>query len=364
MPGALAAFARGRTDVGGIASFVGTVRDRAWRRAGPRDDPGALSGHDRASARGDRGRGTAPLAAARRASSSIGCGRMLPGEAIVLVATASAHRAAALEACAFLIDWLKTSAPFWKLEETPARRALGRGPRQRRCGGGALGPPAGAEPAQCWRPAPSAAELVVELQRGIRAEQDLDDPHLVEQPRCRRHGRRAADRVPGTAGRKRSSRASAPRRARAWHRRCRGGACGGRSPPAAPPRRRQALRLGQRVEPAQDLLAHRLVDAGADERRRTPLPDLLQRRPAPPARPAICSPAHRGRPPAAAAPPPPSRRHPAHAAASRRAPRACRRCGACTSRVRASSRARAGMPRSAPRSGRAPPSSVRTPAPA
>ena len=45
-------------------------------------------------------------------------GRMLPGEPIVLVATASAHRAAALEACAFLIDWLKTKAPFWKLEET------------------------------------------------------------------------------------------------------------------------------------------------------------------------------------------------------------------------------------------------------
>ena len=46
-------------------------------------------------------------------------GRMLPGEPIVLVATASAHRHAALDACAFLIDWLKTEAPFWKLEETP-----------------------------------------------------------------------------------------------------------------------------------------------------------------------------------------------------------------------------------------------------
>jgi molybdopterin synthase catalytic subunit len=45
---------------------------------------------------------------------------MLPGEPIVLVATASQHRAAALEACAFLIDWLKTQAPFWKLEEAPA----------------------------------------------------------------------------------------------------------------------------------------------------------------------------------------------------------------------------------------------------
>jgi molybdopterin synthase catalytic subunit len=34
------------------------------------------------------------------------------------VITASAHRQAAFEACAFLVDWLKTKAPFWKLEET------------------------------------------------------------------------------------------------------------------------------------------------------------------------------------------------------------------------------------------------------
>jgi molybdopterin synthase catalytic subunit len=47
-------------------------------------------------------------------------GRLEPGDRIVLVATASAHRQAALEACAFLIDWLKTKAPFWKLEESAA----------------------------------------------------------------------------------------------------------------------------------------------------------------------------------------------------------------------------------------------------
>jgi molybdopterin synthase catalytic subunit len=46
-------------------------------------------------------------------------GRMEPGERIVLVATASAHRQAAFDSCQFLIDWLKTKAPFWKLEETP-----------------------------------------------------------------------------------------------------------------------------------------------------------------------------------------------------------------------------------------------------
>ena len=43
-------------------------------------------------------------------------GAMKPGERIVFVGTASAHRAAALEACAFLIDRLKTDAPFWKRE--------------------------------------------------------------------------------------------------------------------------------------------------------------------------------------------------------------------------------------------------------
>ena len=43
-------------------------------------------------------------------------GAMKPGERIVFVGTTSAHRAAALEACAFLIDRLKTDAPFWKRE--------------------------------------------------------------------------------------------------------------------------------------------------------------------------------------------------------------------------------------------------------
>jgi molybdopterin synthase catalytic subunit len=43
-------------------------------------------------------------------------GPLAPGDRIVLVAAASPHRAAALEATAFLIDWLKTRAPFWKQE--------------------------------------------------------------------------------------------------------------------------------------------------------------------------------------------------------------------------------------------------------
>jgi molybdopterin synthase catalytic subunit len=45
---------------------------------------------------------------------------LLPGDRIVYVVTASAHRQAAYEANMFLVDWLKTRAPFWKQEETAA----------------------------------------------------------------------------------------------------------------------------------------------------------------------------------------------------------------------------------------------------
>ena len=47
-------------------------------------------------------------------------GQLMPGDRIVLVVTASSHREASLQSCEFLIDWLKTKAPFWKLEDTPA----------------------------------------------------------------------------------------------------------------------------------------------------------------------------------------------------------------------------------------------------
>jgi molybdopterin synthase catalytic subunit len=46
-------------------------------------------------------------------------GRLLAGEDIVLVLTRSAHREAAFEGARFLMDWLKTQAPFWKLESGP-----------------------------------------------------------------------------------------------------------------------------------------------------------------------------------------------------------------------------------------------------
>lgn len=115
----LARFGQGRTDIGAVASFVGLVRDE---HGGVGVGAMTLEHYP-----GMTERELAKLEAeARRRWPLQDClvihrfGRMLPGEPIVLVATASAHRHAALEACAFLVDWLKTRAPFWKLEETPA----------------------------------------------------------------------------------------------------------------------------------------------------------------------------------------------------------------------------------------------------
>ena len=51
-------------------------------------------------------------------------GRLLPGEPIVLVVTAAPHRADAFAAASFLMDWLKTKAPFWKREEWPDGSSL------------------------------------------------------------------------------------------------------------------------------------------------------------------------------------------------------------------------------------------------
>jgi molybdopterin synthase catalytic subunit len=47
-------------------------------------------------------------------------GRLLPGENIVFVGVASSHRGDAFAACEFIMDYLKTRAPFWKKEQTPA----------------------------------------------------------------------------------------------------------------------------------------------------------------------------------------------------------------------------------------------------
>jgi len=119
-PGAeLVALTRGRTDIGAIASFVGLVRevagDQAISAMTLEHYPG-MTESKLAEIEAEANRRW-PLQASLIVHRY---GRMLPGEPIVLVATASEHRAAALEACAFLIDWLKTKAPFWKLEESPS----------------------------------------------------------------------------------------------------------------------------------------------------------------------------------------------------------------------------------------------------
>jgi molybdopterin synthase catalytic subunit len=118
-PGAeTAAFAASSGDAGGIASFLGLVRGR--------HDGTPVLAMTLEHYPGMTERALAGIEAeARRRWPLLDVlvihryGRMLPGEPIVLVLTAGAHRAAALDACAFLIDWLKTKAPFWKLEETP-----------------------------------------------------------------------------------------------------------------------------------------------------------------------------------------------------------------------------------------------------
>jgi molybdopterin synthase catalytic subunit len=111
----LAALVAGRTDIGGIGCFVGTVRDSA--------DGRAITAMTLEHYPGMTERAMAAIAAEAEVRwTLLGCtlvhrvGRLLPGENIVLVLAAAAHRQAALDATAFLIDWLKTQAPFWKKE--------------------------------------------------------------------------------------------------------------------------------------------------------------------------------------------------------------------------------------------------------
>jgi molybdopterin synthase catalytic subunit len=111
----LAALTAGRAEVGGIGLFVGTVRDTVEGRP--------IAAMTLEHYPGMTERALAAIAAEAEARWPLaGCtvvhrvGRLSPGEGIVLVATASAHRQAALAATAFLIDWLKTRAPFWKHE--------------------------------------------------------------------------------------------------------------------------------------------------------------------------------------------------------------------------------------------------------
>lgn len=108
----------GRLDVGAVASFVGYARDI--------NDGSGVTAMTLEHYPGMTEKALATLAdeAATRwmlidATIIHRVGRLLPGDPIVLVAVASRHRGDAFAACEYLMDALKTRAPFWKKEETP-----------------------------------------------------------------------------------------------------------------------------------------------------------------------------------------------------------------------------------------------------
>jgi molybdopterin synthase catalytic subunit len=114
----LVAVQGGRTDVGAVASFVGLVRGHT--RA---DDVSALA-LEHYPGMTERAIEAMIIEAEARfgvlaARVIHRVGRLLPGEHIVFVAVAASHRRDAFQACEFLMDYLKTQAPFWKKETTP-----------------------------------------------------------------------------------------------------------------------------------------------------------------------------------------------------------------------------------------------------
>ena len=112
----MAAIKHGRTDIGAVVTFTGAVRDRV-------DDKALIAmtlEHYPGMTEGELARVESEAKTRWPLTGSLivhRYGRLLPGEDIVLVIAASAHRAAAFAAADFLMDYLKTSAPFWKKEE-------------------------------------------------------------------------------------------------------------------------------------------------------------------------------------------------------------------------------------------------------
>ncbi len=111
----ITALTRGKTDIGGVVSFTGLVRDVS---DGARVATMTLEHYP-----GMTEKQLAAIEAEANARWPLSAsliihryGRLMPGEQIMAVVTASAHRQAAFEAAEFLVDWLKTKAPFWKLE--------------------------------------------------------------------------------------------------------------------------------------------------------------------------------------------------------------------------------------------------------
>ena len=108
---------------GAVASFIGSVRERS-----PRPDEGqGVSLLELEHYPGMTERAIEAMIDAAHARFDIlgarvvhRIGPLAPGAQIVLVVVASAHRREAFAACEFLMDYLKTQAPFWKKEHTPA----------------------------------------------------------------------------------------------------------------------------------------------------------------------------------------------------------------------------------------------------
>lgn len=114
------ALSRDNTSIGAVCSFVGLVRDFQHNH----DDDTRVSAMTLEHYPGMTEKKLAEIEEiARNRWPLEACliihryGRMEAGENIVLVVTASSHRKAAFESCEFLMDFLKTKAPFWKLEE-------------------------------------------------------------------------------------------------------------------------------------------------------------------------------------------------------------------------------------------------------
>lgn len=103
----------GRTDVGAVVTFTGLCRSEAGRLDALELEhfPGMAEAEIERTAREAIGRW--PLLGITAIHRH---GRIRPGEPIVLVITTSSHRVAAFEAAEFLMDFLKTRAPFWKKE--------------------------------------------------------------------------------------------------------------------------------------------------------------------------------------------------------------------------------------------------------
>jgi len=115
------ALTAGKTTIGGVATFTGLVRDMA--PVDGADQPVSAMTLEHYPGMTEKALAEIEAEALTRWPLDATLiihryGRLEPGDQIVLVAAASAHREAAFEACHFLIDWLKTKAPFWKLEDT------------------------------------------------------------------------------------------------------------------------------------------------------------------------------------------------------------------------------------------------------